>query len=104
MTQTNGDRLDEMDSRLVSDALKIRFFPHVTHEGRGARLRDADGKEYLDFSAGWAVANTGYSHPRVKRAVIDQLERSTFGGLLSSIQEPAVRLADRLTALVPGGC
>ena len=103
MTQTNGDRLDEMDSRLVSDALKIRFFPHVTHEGRGARLRDADGKEYVDFSAGWAVANAGYSHPRVKRAVIEQLDRSTFGGLLSSIQEPAVRLAERLVALVPGG-
>jgi 4-aminobutyrate aminotransferase len=102
MANLTIDQLYEMDTGLISDALKIRFFPHVTHEGEGARLRDTGGKEYLDFSAGWAVANTGYSHPHVKQAVIEQLERTTFGGLLSSMHEPAVRLAERLVDLVPG--
>jgi len=102
MAKLTIDQLFEMDTGLISDALKIRFFPHVTHEGEGARLRDTGGKEYLDFSAGWAVANTGYSHPYVKQAVIEQLERTTFGGLLSSMHEPAVRLAERLVDLVPG--
>jgi len=91
-----------MDAGLISDALKIRFFPHVTHEGEGARLRDADGREYLDFSAGWAVANTGYSHPHVREAIVRQLERTTFGGLLSSMHQPAIDLAKRLVELVPG--
>lgn len=102
MAKVTIDQLYEMDTGLISDALKIRFFPHVTHEGAGARLRDPEGKEYLDFSAGWAVANTGYSHPHVKQSVIEQLERITFGGLLSSIHQPAVLLAEKLVELMPG--
>ena len=102
MAKVTTDQLYEMDTGLISDALKIRFFPHVTHEGKGARLWDTEGREYLDFSAGWAVANTGYSHPHVKRSVIEQLERTTFGGLLSSMHRPAVDLAERLVELVPG--
>lgn len=102
MPEVSVNQLLDMDSRLISDALKIRFFPHVTHEGKGSRLRDPEGKQYLDFSAGWAVANTGYSHPHVKRAIVEQLERTTFGGLLSSIHQPAVMLAQKLVELVPG--
>ena len=102
MANLTTDQLYEMDTGLISDALKIRFFPHVTHEGEGARLRDSEGREYLDFSAGWAVANTGYSHPHVKQAICDQLERTTFGGLLSSMHQPAVLLAEKLVELVPG--
>jgi 4-aminobutyrate aminotransferase len=102
MTELTIDQLYEMDTRLISDALKIRFFPHVTYEGEGARLRDTEGREFLDFSAGWAVANIGYSHPHVKKSVIKQLERTTFGGLLSSMHQPAVLLAERLLELVPG--
>jgi 4-aminobutyrate aminotransferase len=102
MAKVTTDQLYEMDTGLISDALKIRFFPHVTHEGKGARLWDTEGREYLDFSAGWAVANTGYSHSHVKRAVVEQLERTTFGGLLSSMHRPAVDLAERLVELVPG--
>jgi 4-aminobutyrate aminotransferase len=102
MAKVTTDQLYEMDTGLISDALKIRFFPHVTHEGKGARLWDTEGREYLDFSAGWAVANTGYSHSHVKRAVVEQLERTTFGGLLSSMHRPALDLAERLVELVPG--
>ena len=102
MNKITIDQLYEIDTGLISDALKIRFFPHVTHEGEGTRLRDTEGREYLDFSAGWAVANTGYSHPRVKQAVIEQVERTTFGGLLSSMHQPAVELAEKLVELVPG--
>lgn len=102
MTNDTGDQIYELDSGLIADALKIRFYPHVTHEGQGARLRDTEGREFLDFSAGWAVANTGYSHPHVKMAITEQLERTTFGGLLSSMHQPALRLAERLVGLIPG--
>jgi 4-aminobutyrate aminotransferase len=99
---SSAEQFYEMDSGLISDALKIRFFPHVTQSGEGARLKDADGREYVDFSAGWAVANTGYSHPLVKAAINEQLERTTFGGLLSSMHQPAIALAEKLVELVPG--
>jgi 4-aminobutyrate aminotransferase len=96
------DQIDQLDDALIADAIKIRFFPFAAASGQGCRLRDVEGREYLDFTAGWAVANLGYSHPHVKQAIIDQLNRSTFIGLLSGMHEPAVRLAEKLTALVPG--
>lgn len=37
--------------------------PVVIERGEGARVWDVDGKEYLDFTAGWAVVNLGHAHP-----------------------------------------
>ena len=46
--------------------------PIVLVRGEGSRLWDEDGKEYLDFTAGWAVNNLGHSHPAVVEAVAQQ--------------------------------
>lgn len=102
MAHVTVDQIYEQDARLISDAIKIRFFPFAADSGEGCRLRDVEGKEYLDFTAGWALANTGYSHPHVKQAVIEQLNRTTFAGLVSSMHEPALRLAEKLIELTPG--
>ena len=40
--------------------------------GQGARLYDAEGKEYLDFLAGIAVNGLGHCHPRLVRAIQEQ--------------------------------
>ncbi len=40
--------------------------------GRGSRVWDATGKEYLDFGAGIAVCSLGHSHPDVARALAEQ--------------------------------
>ena len=37
--------------------------------GDGVRVWDSDGKEYLDFGAGIAVASLGHCHPRVTGAI-----------------------------------
>ena len=41
--------------------------------GQGTRVFDADGMQYLDFTAGIAVQNVGHAHPKVVRAVQDQM-------------------------------
>ena len=43
--------------------------------GQGARLWDADGKEYIDCMAGIAVASLGHSHPRLVEAIAEQAGR-----------------------------
>ena len=90
------------DEALIADVTKLRFFPLAVERGEGCRLFDVEGREYLDFTAGWALANTGYSHPGVRRAVTEQLERSTFSSLISGMHAPALELAAKLTALTPG--
>lgn len=52
--------------------------PSVTFvEGQGSWLRDADGKEYLDFLSGLAVTSLGHSRPEVTEAIAAQAARLT---------------------------
>lgn len=95
-------QLVERDARFVADAIKIRYSPFVAASGEGAYLIDEDGKRYIDFGASWAAAGLGYSNTHVKEAVAAQMDKATMAGLLSSINRPAVDLAERLVALVPG--
>ena len=44
----------------------------VLAEGKGMTARDADGKEYLDFTSGIGVNSLGYCHPAWVKAVADQ--------------------------------
>ena len=74
-------------------------WPVVSAEG--VRLKLAGGQELIDGMASWWAAIHGYNHPRLNRAVEEQLERMAhvmFGGLTHA---PAVELARRLVALTP---
>jgi 4-aminobutyrate aminotransferase/(S)-3-amino-2-methylpropionate transaminase len=66
----------------------------------GTRVWDAAGREYLDFTSGIGVLNTGHRHPRVVRAVRDQLDRLMHTCFQVTMYEPYVELAARLCALV----
>ena len=41
-------------------------------KGKGSRLWDLSGKEYLDFFPGWAVSGLGHCHPAVVNAIKEQ--------------------------------
>jgi acetylornithine/N-succinyldiaminopimelate aminotransferase len=70
--------------------------------GSGARLWDADGKEYLDFFAGLSVHNAGHCHPRIVGAISGQAKQ--LGGVSNLYYtEPAMRLCERLAASSLGG-
>lgn len=47
--------------------------PVAIVSGQGARVKDADGNTYIDFTAGIAVQNVGHAHPKVVKAVADQM-------------------------------
>jgi acetylornithine/N-succinyldiaminopimelate aminotransferase len=70
--------------------------------GRGSRLYDYGGREYLDFLAGIAVVNTGHSHPRVVGAAREQLARLIHVSNLY-YTEPQVALAGALSSSSLGG-
>lgn len=54
-----------------------RRVPIALVKGKGVRVYDANGKEYLDFVAGIAVCNLGHSHPKVVAAIQKQAENLT---------------------------
>ncbi|HET6464361.1 MAG TPA: aspartate aminotransferase family protein [Nitrospiria bacterium] len=68
----------------------------------GCWIKDRSGKKYLDFISGIGVANLGHAHPAVVRAVADQADRYLHVMVYGEfIQEPQVRLAERLAQVVP---
>ena len=70
----------------------------VVAHARGARLVDVSGNEYVDYLLGSGPLLLGHAHPAVVAAVAAQLECGS-GYLL--VNEPAIRLAEELVALVP---
>ncbi|MBI5969547.1 MAG: acetylornithine transaminase [Deltaproteobacteria bacterium] len=71
-------------------------FPIALVKGKGVRVWDADGNEYLDFASGLAVCNLGHCHPDVVAALKAQAETLIHVSNLYHI-EPQSRLAEMLT-------
>jgi 4-aminobutyrate aminotransferase len=51
------------DDRYISPSY-TRSYPMVAKRGRGVRVEDVDGNEFLDFAAGIAVVSTGHCNNR----------------------------------------
>ena len=60
----------EMEKRYYM--FTVRRQPVVIERGEGTRVWDVNGKEYLDFVAGWAVNNLGHCHPAMTSAIVEQ--------------------------------
>ena len=69
MTRSKADWI-EMEKQYYM--FTVRRQPVVIARGEGTRAWDVDGKEYLDFCAGWAVNNLGHCHPAITQAIVDQ--------------------------------
>lgn len=75
--------------------------PVCLDEGKGARLKDLDGREYLDFFGGILTVSVGQAHPKVNAALKAQIDRL---GHVSTLYPTVgiVELAERLLRLAPG--
>ncbi len=92
--------LQELEQRYVMHTYKR--LPVEFVRGEGARLWDADGKEYLDFLSGISVCSVGHCNRAVVEAVQEQAGRLQHVSNLF-YSEPAVRLAERLCDSSLGG-
>jgi len=70
----------------------------VLSRGRGPRVYDALGNEYVDFTMGWGSVILGHAHPRICEAVEEQVRA---GSNFSYVSEPALKLAEELVRAVP---
>ena len=70
-------------------------YPILLVKGKGTRVWDMEGREYLDFVSGLAVVNLGHCHPKVVKAIQHQAERLIHVSNFYYI-EPQIRLASLL--------
>ena len=90
----------EADDRLISPSY-TRSYPLVAKRGRGFRVEDVDGNEFLDFAAGIAVTSTGHCHPEVVAAIQKQAAELIHISGTDFYNEPLTDLAEQLSAIAP---
>lgn len=88
LTQDERDKVIEESVRYWTDHVNAGFLKYrksvstdytaVEWEDNGAVFRDINGKEFIDMLGGFGVYNVGHRHPRVLKAVTEQLERQAI--------------------------
>ena len=74
----------------------------VMKEAAGVRVRDEQGREYIDAMAGLWCCDVGYGRLEIAEAIAEQARKLAFyHSFFGMATEPTVRLADRLKQLVP---
>ena len=97
------DDLNEWQGRFDRRIMRSIGMPIAKLDhGRGARVWDDTGHEYLDFLAGIAVNSLGHAHPVFVEAVATQAARLAHVSNYFTT-EPALELAERITRLAGAG-
>jgi glutamate-1-semialdehyde 2,1-aminomutase len=72
--------------------------PRFIVEGKGSRIRDEDGREYIDYIGAYGPLILGHGHPAVIEAVERALARGTSFGAPTALE---LQLAKKVCALMP---
>lgn len=79
-------------------------FPYLIDvaSAEGIYIYDKSGKAYMDMIAGVAVSNVGHSHPKIKQAIKDQVDKHMHVMVYGEyIQDSTLALCQKLTSLLP---
>ena len=75
----------------------------VVERGEGAYVYTTEGEQYLDFTSGIGVTNTGHAHPRVVKAIQDQAAKMMHAQVNSCLMAwPNFRVASQSSATCAG--
>jgi adenosylmethionine---8-amino-7-oxononanoate aminotransferase len=97
--------LKQLDQRVMWHPFTqmAEWSPLVIASGDGNYLLDTEGRRYLDgVSSLWCVLH-GHRHPRLDRALREQLERIAHSTFLGLAHEPGIRLGVALLEVAPTG-
>jgi 4-aminobutyrate aminotransferase len=92
-------RVVEARQRYV--ARGVATTPLVVARAEGARIWDADGREYIDFAGGLGCLNTGHGLPAAVAAIHEQADRYLHQCFMVGLYEPYVEVCRRLAELSP---
>ena len=93
-----------MNTKTMEQAYELSVYPRrdiVLVSGKGARLYDEEGREYIDCASNVGVSNIGHGHQAVADAIYEQY--LALGNCYSMFYNPVrARLAKKLAKLAPG--
>jgi len=93
-----------MNTKTLEQTYELPVYPRrdiVLVSGKGVRLYDENGREYIDCASNVGVSNIGHGHEAVAKAIYEQY--LALGNCYSMFYNPIrARLAQRLVKLAPG--
>jgi acetylornithine/LysW-gamma-L-lysine aminotransferase len=96
--------MNQAEIKEMEDLYRLGVYPKrdiAIVRGSGARLWDADGKEYLDFGMNYGVCNVGHGNTAVIEAIRKQLDEIVY--VSSTYYNPVrARLMEKLAGITPG--
>jgi 4-aminobutyrate aminotransferase len=110
MIEYKSPKISKRAKEIVERDKKVMFGAHtrtdeiplVVDHAQGARVTDVDGKDYLDFGAGFAVVGTGHCHSEVIDAINDQIRKLIHISGSDFYYTSQVELAEKLVQITPG--
>jgi 4-aminobutyrate aminotransferase-like enzyme len=88
--------------RTIRDKMGASYYVPVSFkDGNNYTIRDVEDKEYIDLSAGYAVANIGYNHPEMLLSQVKYLLKSNYAPTWMPTTE-SLELAEKLISYFPG--
>ena len=87
-----------MPGGVSSPVRAYKPYPFFTDRGKGSRIYDVDGNEYIDYCLAYGPLILGHAPEEVKEAIKEQLER---GWLFGTPHEGEIKLAEKIIALYP---
>ncbi len=76
----------------------VQLDPLFIASGKGSKIKDVDGNEYIDFVGSWGPLILGHAHPEVIEAVKKTAELGTSFGAPTELE---VRIAEKIIDMVP---
>jgi acetylornithine/LysW-gamma-L-lysine aminotransferase len=94
-----------MNTKELEDRYELPVYPRrnlILVRGKGARLYDDQGREYIDCASNVGVSNIGHAREEVAKAIYEQY--LTLGNCYGMFYNPVrARLAEKLTSMSPPG-
>lgn len=76
----------------------VNLNPVYISHGKGSKIYDIDGNEYIDYVSSWGPLILGHAHPKVVKAIKEAAEKGTSYGAPTIVE---TELAELITQMVP---
>lgn len=90
------------ENKYMSYTTRVPYYPLVVDSAKGSIVTDIEGNQFIDFLASAAVINTGHNHPKVVKAINDQVNKFIHYTPAYMYHEPHIKLAEKLVEITPG--
>jgi 4-aminobutyrate aminotransferase len=93
-------KIVERDAAVISPSFG-RAYPLVVESAVGNIVKDVDGNEFIDMNAGLAVCSVGHSHPKLKKAIKDQVDKFIHYSYTDFFYDDYIALGEELNKILP---